>query len=572
MKKSENKVLAQVKDDFNSAKQFRAGKESKWTEFYKLYRAYLDESRYPWRSNLFIPYSFWTIETIVPRLVARKPKLLVLPREEKDEQQADIIEELIDYEWKEIGMDQIIEDMAREGLKYGTSFVKVGWDQEAMMPKVENIDILDLYVDPYATSIEDARFVIFRTFKSKEEIKANPNYKNTAQLEGLEGVDKEGNKSQRYAIQKMSDPTASGIRSEKKIEIIEHWTKDSLKVVAAEKIVLRDDENPFKDNKIPFVVFKDYPVAFEFYGIGEIEHLESLQNEANSIRNQILDANNLIINPMYEVDPTSNVNIQNLISKPGAILQKGLKPVRQPILPAHAFQLERDIKNDVQQTTGVTDYQIGGTSERSPLNKTATGVSLIQEAGNQRFKLKIRHLENSIKELGSMLLARNQQYMVKTKTIRIIGEKGLEFKKIKPKDIGGNYDIIPEAGSTEPVDKTLEIAKMKDFMLQLSKIQQTGQINVRWYELAKKLADKYDIQGIEDIIQETQPAAEEEVAPEVITMLNKLGPEGTAEEISKMSPADQEIMKNQLAKLGGQYAGGNRAQTQSPSPQEIPQE
>ena len=578
---SDKKSLKLVADDFSNAKKFRGAKETAWNEYYQLYRAYLDTSKYPWRSNVFIPYAFWTIETILPRLVANKPRLLVEARNIEDEPKAKVFGSLIDWQWDMMGMALKIEHLVREGMKYGTSFLKIGWNERDGIPEIENCDILDLYVDPYATSLKDTRFVIFRTFRTKDEIKNNKNYQNTDALEALKSSDAEGRKAQRYSIQDMGAPdTATG---GERIEVLEYWTSDRLIVIAGNTIVLRDEKNPFTDKKIPFVLYRDYPVAFEFYGIGEIEHIKSQQEEGNSIRNQMLDNNNLINNPMYTSDPTANLNVRNLISKPGAVVPKGLTPFQHPQLSNKSFDLEQEIKADVQQTTGVTDYQIGGdVGGGTKMNKTATGIHLIQEAGNQRFKIKLDHLEQTIKDLGEMLLSRNQQFLNKDTVVRVVGEEGIVFQEITAEDIVGSFDIKPEAGSTTPVNKDIEREQIKDMVGQLAQLQQIsmGALQVNWFELATRMVNKYGIKDVNNIIKQGQPippmpppgqegAPQEggqvapegqgappqgggEVAPEIEQMLQQLGPDGVAKFIQTLPPQDQQIMNSQLQKLAQQ--------------------
>ena len=554
-----NETLELVKKNFQGAQKFRASKEQKWNTYYSLYRAFLDTGRFPWRSNVFIPYCFWTIETIVPRLIATQPTLLFTGREETDEAKAKTLEQLIKWEWRELQLDQSLEDLTREGLKYGTSFLKVGWEEEKQMPEVENVDILDLYIDPQATSFYNAEFVIFRTFRTIEDLKKNKKYKNLNLLEGLTKESQDGGKGQRYSIQSMPEPLSVATKSSDKLEILEYWTKDKLIVVAAQKVILRDDPNPFEDKEIPFVVFYDYPVSFELYGIGEIEHLETTQDEANSLRNQVLDANNLIINPMYEVDPMSSVNVRNIVSKPGAILPKGIKPTQQPILPASVFNLLDRFSNDIQQTTGVTDYQMGGESMGGNLNQTATGINLIQEAGNMRFKLKMRHLEDAIQRLGRLLVSRNQQLMTEEKTVRVIGKEGVEWSKINPADIKGNFDIVPEAGSTQPINKEAEKAQFSVLIRQLIELNglalQSPASMLNFYEVGKRLLDKYDIKESEELWKQLPPPAPMGMGgqpqDEVDQMMRELSPEQVDEQMGQMAPDEQQILSQEILKRVG---------------------
>lgn len=545
------KILADINKDLTAAKNFRTGKETVWNDCYKLYRSYLDSSENPYSSNLFIPYSFWTVETIVPRLLGTGPELYIHGRELQDEVQADIVEELLKYQWEKIELNQKIEDMVRQGLIYGTSFMKIGWDDEEKIPSVENVDILDLFIDPEASCISDARFVIFRTMKDIETIKNNPNYKNLDQLEDAASKSNDGSKASRYSVQSMSEPQSSDVA--KKVEIMEYWSKDKLVVVAGKKIVLREDKNPHKDGRIPFISFKDYPVAFELYGIGEVETIRDLQREANILRNQMLDAGEFINNPMYEKDPIASINTKNIQARPGLILPRGLKPFIHGGLPASSFSMAERLANEIQSTTGVTDYQLGGQSTGANLNRTATGVISIQESGNQRFRLKLRHLEEALKDLVEMVLARNQQYMVKEQVVRIIGNAGADWVTVKASDIKGNYDIVVQLGS--PGNKDVEKMQLKDFMGVIANIQQLSQgaLQINWNEIASMMAKKFDIKNIDDIMSETPPPpppSPEQAQPEtqVQDMMKNMDPAEIQKFLSTLPPQDAQTLRDAMSR------------------------
>jgi hypothetical protein len=67
-------------------------------EFYRLYRGFTDfrgrakdardrdeviyEAQKTWGAELFIPFCYSTVETIVPRMVAKIPRMIVVPRNE----------------------------------------------------------------------------------------------------------------------------------------------------------------------------------------------------------------------------------------------------------------------------------------------------------------------------------------------------------------------------------------------------------------------------------------------------------------------------------------------------------
>jgi len=100
----------------------------------------------------------------------------------------------------------------------------------------------------------------------------------------------------------------------------------------------------------------------------------------------------------------------------------GIEALQMPDVTSSSYNEETLIKGDIQQTTGVSDFTRGVGTEALG-NETATGISLIQEAGNARFRLKIRNLESAIEQIGSMMVSLNEQFLSEDKVIRIMGDE-----------------------------------------------------------------------------------------------------------------------------------------------------
>ena len=110
------------------------------------------------------------------------------------------------------------------------------------------------------------------------------------------------------------------------MEILEYWEDERVITVADGRVVIRDDKNPYSCGK-PFIHIVDQVVPHEFYGIGEIEQIESLQYELNDWRNHRMDGKTLTLNPMWWVPP--GVDLDDFIAEPGALFTGPQPP--QPI-------------------------------------------------------------------------------------------------------------------------------------------------------------------------------------------------------------------------------------------------
>ena len=78
-------------------------------------------------------------------------------------------------------------------------------------------------------------------------------------------------------------------------------------------------------------------------------------------------------------------------------------------------------------------------------NETATGISMMQEAGNARIKLKMMNIEMGIREIGKLFISLNKQFIDEETVIRILGEGSPRWLLVKPDEIKDNFDLMVES-------------------------------------------------------------------------------------------------------------------------------
>lgn len=480
-----NKELANtIVSRYTTARNWREPLKQKWDDFYDLYRGVLDSTtKSIWQANIFVPYAFSTIETIVPRLVAGRPQIDVMPREEGDTDYARVQNYLVDYQWDQCDMDKLLPDIVRQMLIYGTSVVKVYWDKKVEtveeeieidpdfpelgsqkvevekttknQPVVEMVDLYDFFWDPKGFDIDSCGWVAHRTYRSYDyliKMQKQGLYKNVNLLEKdkTRPFKGETDKITRTTALGTTDPQSVSGDSDKEanIELIEYWEDNRVVTIANRTVVIRDDKNPFAHGKKPFVRFVDQSVPKEFCGIGELEPIETLQKELNDMRNQRMDNASLILNRMWLVQNGANVDEDELVSDVGGIIHtdkiEGVQALYPPEIPNSSYREETLIKADIQQTTGITDYTKGVASD-ALANETATGISMMQEAGNARIKLKMMNIEMGIREIGELFISLNKQFIDEETVIRILGEGSPQWLLVKPSEIKDNFDLMVES-------------------------------------------------------------------------------------------------------------------------------
>lgn len=585
----ESEIASKIVERFKKAETAQDSLFKKFDRFYKAYRCYVKDSIYPWRSKVFDPVVFYAIETLIPQVMNRDPKLLALPREESDIEKAKVVEELLDYQWNnpafEDSMYVRLSRFLREVFICGTSVAKIPWKyqqrlvkgreyqtdtvsgeslghKESMKNKVifddpnfEHIDIFDFFIDPLAETLDNARYIIHRKYVTLSELEESNKgrgvevYKNLDQLKGKEGsYDDSTYKINRLDVIGTNNSYAQTSK-DGKIEILEYWENDKVCTIANKSVVIRLQPNPFWHGKKPFVVMVDHAQPHSFWGVGEIEPVEREQHAINDLINQRLDNVSLILNGMNIVSRIANIDEDELVSQPGGIIHtndiNGIRPLIIPNITS--LQESEQLRASIERTLGVSGYSAGTPQASSDQTRgTATGILAIQKAAATRYGHKLHIFEEMvIKRIGQFWIELDQQFIEEDRVIRIVGKGGnIEFKQIKRDDIQGDFDVVPEAGSTEPLDKEAQRQRFAAFMAQVAKMP-PDQVKINWQAVVKEMGEEFDIKNVDDLVEfpEPQPALPPEMGTEGLPQ------EGQQVNQSPMPPQAMQQIPNNL--IGG---------------------
>jgi hypothetical protein len=123
-------------------------------------------------------------------------------------------------------------------------------------------------------------------------------------------------------------------------------------------------------------------------------------------------------------------------------LEDAFMPIPHPGLNPQNFQFFEYLKGQLEEWTPITRYNQG--LDASSLNKTATGVSMIMNASQQRQEEIIRNFaETGIRDLFRFLIQLNQRYLDQPQVVRLQNEI-LEFS---PDDLFGDFDLSVDASA-----------------------------------------------------------------------------------------------------------------------------
>lgn len=356
------------------------------------------------------------------------------------------------------------------------------WEVEEIVrydgPKAESVDIFNFWPNPEAESIEDASYVIQRVFRDSSYVEKMIDEGVYKLPPGVDVIGDlwTGQKDERDQIAADLDEGSSD-RTRHQAELLEFWTDDSQFTVLNQTWVVRVADNPFDHGMKPYVRIVDHFQEHSFWGVGEIEPLEGLQDEMNAITNQRIDNVRLAIDQQFVYDPNNLLNEkQDLATRPGGgirVNSRDIEPSRvihflqPPDVTSSAYLEVQEAERMTEKVSGVNDYTAGNDSGAGQVNQTATGASIIAETGNTRFAAKVEIAEltglNTLAEMYGSIL---QQFWDEERVIRVAGENGADaWVPITAESLQGGFDYEIEAQSSAVTESVRKEQSMSLFQL-----------------------------------------------------------------------------------------------------------
>src|SRR5690606_38275235 len=251
-----------------------------------------------------------------------------------------------------------------------------------------------------------------------------------------------------------------------------YWDTDGsgeLKPIVATWIgntMIRMEENPFPDGKLPFIVVPYLPALRELNGQPDAELLEDNQNIIGALVRGMIDSFGRsavgqqgfakgMLDPVnrrrfdngqdYEFNPNFNPNQHRIEHK-------------YPDIPQSAILMLNLQQQEAESQTGTKSFSegISGTA----LGNVATGIRGALDAAGKREMSILRRLANGMEQLGQKIISMNQAFLTEEEVVRITNE---EFVTVRREDLAGNFDLQVDISTAEA-----DAAKAQDlaFVLQ----------------------------------------------------------------------------------------------------------
>ena len=365
--------------------------------------------------------------------------------------------------WQADDQDAQIKLVIWDALVYNAGWFKTVWDQGLAgglgNPKAIRVDPYSLYIDPQATDLSNAEYIVERRLMSIDEIERRWPGKSAAIEASVVAASEYdtrpnmgGNDASRIpkanpgnlpsgngrwggvtASNQYNDKLASVIVSEFWLRENEEWYDESdqpidpndlppynekmvrdrwrVVVLAANEILMdeySEDLYTFRHHPYDRYLFDDIG---ELYGVALVDHLAYPQIYINRLLSAMQANAELVGNPIFLESAQSGLDRVGIINRPGQRLRvsgQGMqnKPdwLQPPSMPTQVKELVDFWIQRMENIAGLSAASKGNTSSSSGTSRTSDQVmNTIQEAAFVRVRSAINNMERTLTSVGYKL-------------------------------------------------------------------------------------------------------------------------------------------------------------------------
>jgi len=314
------------------------------------------------------------------------------------------------------------------------------------------------------------------------------------------------------------------------------------KVCMVGRKVLANEET----EEIPFCAWTPYQQSFKFYGRCPADETIEIQLTKSTLWRQSLDNiytinnNRVFASDKVNLDDLLDNQIAGVVRVNGDVVGNHVMTVPiQPIGGVIQPMLEY-LDSAKENRTGFTRYNQG--TDSNSLNKTATGIRIIAEAGNERINL----ISRSFAELGlkPLMLGMHglcRRHATKAEVVKLRGK----WVTVNPRDWKTRYDMTVSVGLGN-ADMTMKMQGAQMVLQEQKDLMQTGIVKPQnFYNAARKLVEAVGEKNPDKFF--TAPDEQEGPDPEVEAQIKQLTDalEAATAEVERLE-ADQQAKQQEL--------------------------
>lgn len=504
----ERKAIGLVKKLFKKSKAARKDYDGNWLRYYHFFRGkQWEENRPSYRHSEVVNLVFQNIQSMLPLLTDAKPRFEYLPQEPGDRPLAEVMNQVAQADWEKYNWSEELYEVLLNGAIYGTGISELSFDPEKHYGLgaicYKSRETMYVFPDPEAKNFDkDCEFCITIEPRDIDKLKAeNPEKAKYLKADFNDALDGEKNdlgnelKFKSPVDDRNTNLVESGHAeslSRKNATLVitayvmdkaiieEEKTKEDgsvvyvskkkypkgRKIVLASGVVLEDGPMICDHGEIPLQKWVNYPLPDEFWGMGDVEQLIGPQKTFNKLVSFSIDVLTLMGAPIWVVDSTSGVDTDNLINRPGLVVEK--EPGSEVRREA-GVQLQGWVMSMIDRFKEYFD-QVGGSQDVTRGVPTggvtaAAAIEELQNAAQTRVRQKARNLDWYFQKLGQHYASMVMQHYTAPRVFRLTNAEGVNsfFKMHVEETPDGKKEMVVqrfnEKGAIEPGPYGEEISR-----------------------------------------------------------------------------------------------------------------
>lgn len=380
-------------------------------------------------------------------------------------------------------------------------------------PVLQVRDSRNIIIDPSCEGdIDNAQFIIDKFLTDMSTLRKDSRYSNLDKINEKEYSTSITDYSY-YDSEFRNDPNFSfNDKPRKKLIAYEYWgywdiNGDGIvKPIVATWIgdtIIRLEENPYPDKKLPFVVVQYLPPDIEtVYGDADASLLKDNQDIIGAVSRSMIDLIGRSANAQQGVrkdllDPINRDKFNKGLDfeyNPVANLGDALYMTKLPELPRSTLEIIQMQNNEAEALTGVKAFA-GGISSQA-LGDSVGGIRSALDATAKRELSILRRLSEGLKQIGRKIMAMNAVWLSDEEIIRVTDD---EFVAIKRSDLAGNFDLTLSVSTAE-----MDNQKASELAFMLQTLGNSVPFDISKLILCK-IADLRKLPDLSRMIAEYQP-------------------------------------------------------------------
>lgn len=501
----EQKAIKLVNYLFDKSKRHRGKFDSKWLDYYQMFRGDQWKNRRPsYRHAEVINFIAMHILSVVPQMLDSRPRSSFTPSDPTDLEFSEILNDLYEADAQKGSWLMKHAETLFDGHFFGTGYGSLRYDPDLDygLGRIvhDSEDPFEIYPDPEARDVNDERnshYIIQAEPRDVDKIKTQyANHPLVGAIKpDLADFTKRGERQistirpqfQRQTDKKLpaesfgnderflSDKVMVFTLHVKPSDVVEeaeemtgpdgkvtvrHITKKKFpkgrRLVMINSRIFEDGPLQSDDLKFPFIRYTNYIDPRQFFGISEIEPLESPQRIFNKLISFTLDVLTLTGNPVWLIPTSSGVKPGSFHNAPGMqIPYDGAQPPTR----AEGSQLQPYVMQMIDRMAQYFNDVSGSQDVTRGMNPSgvtaAAAIENLQDAAQTRTKQKMRNLDDYLTQFGQQWVQLVLQHYDVPRVYRLTNKQGMDkwfrFHVEHVKDPMSGQTMIDDKGDPQRV-------------------------------------------------------------------------------------------------------------------------